>query len=93
VSRVEFSQDGGESWADAELVDAVSPFAWHPWRFRWDASRPGDYQLCVRARDVAGNVQPLTQDWNLEGVMNNAVQRVHVKVGSSSSIQTPVDSP
>jgi len=92
VSRVEFSQDGGESWADAELGDAVSSFAWHSWRFRWDASRPGDYELCVRAHDAAGNVQPVTQDWNLEGVMNNAVQRVHVKVGSSSSIQTPVDS-
>jgi DMSO/TMAO reductase YedYZ molybdopterin-dependent catalytic subunit len=93
VTRVEFSSDGGESWADAEIGYAVSSYAWHSWRFRWDASQPGDYQLCVRASDAAGNVQPVTQDWNLEGVMNNAVQRINVKVGASNNIQTPVDSP
>ena len=93
VIRVEFSHDGGESWADAELGNRVSSYAWRSWRFRWDASRPGDYELCVRAADAAGNVQPLTQDWNLEGVMNNAVQRVNVNVGASNNNQTPVDSP
>ncbi len=92
VTRVEFSQDGGESWTDAALGSPLSSYAWRSWRFRWDARRPGDYELCVRARDAAGNVQPLTQDWNLEGVMNNAIQRVHVKVAESNNIQTPVDS-
>jgi DMSO/TMAO reductase YedYZ molybdopterin-dependent catalytic subunit len=92
VTRVEFSHDGGASWADAELGDPVSPHAWRSWSFRWDARRPGDYELCVRASDGGGNVQPVTQDWNLEGVMNNAVQRVRVNVGASGNIQTPVDS-
>jgi DMSO/TMAO reductase YedYZ molybdopterin-dependent catalytic subunit len=92
VTKVEFSHDGGASWVDAELGNPVSPHAWRSWTYRWDASRPGDYELCARARDAAGNVQPVTQNWNLEGVMNNAVQRVHVKVGASRDIQTPVDS-
>jgi hypothetical protein len=36
--------------------------------------------LCCRARDEAGNVQPLEQDWNLGGYENNAIQRILVTV-------------
>jgi sulfane dehydrogenase subunit SoxC len=91
VTRVELSADGGESWADAKLGQAVSPYAWISWTFRWDAS-PGQYELCVRATDGAGNVQPSDQSWNLEGVQNNAVQRVKVVVGGTRAAQTPADS-
>jgi hypothetical protein len=35
---------------------------------------------CVRATDQAGNSQPLGPVWNLEGTMNNAVQRVDIVV-------------
>jgi hypothetical protein len=34
----------------------------------------------VRATDGAGNVQPVGQNWNREGVQNNSVQRVQVVV-------------
>jgi hypothetical protein len=80
VERVEVSVDGGESWALAELADPVSEHAWHGWSFRWDPE-PGEHELCCRATDAAGNVQPLAAEWNLDGYCNNAVQRVRVVVG------------
>jgi DMSO/TMAO reductase YedYZ molybdopterin-dependent catalytic subunit len=91
VTKVEFSADGGRSWAGANLEEAVSPFAWRGWSYRWDAKRPGDYELCVRATDAAGNVQPDSQSWNFEGVQNNAVQRVRVRVGAPPAGQPAAD--
>jgi DMSO/TMAO reductase YedYZ molybdopterin-dependent catalytic subunit len=81
VSRVEFSEDGGETWADAELAAPVGEFAWRGWSYEWDAA-PGEHELCCRATDESGTVQPLAPDWNWEGVCNNAVQRVKVVVSA-----------
>jgi hypothetical protein len=41
---------------------------------------PGEYELCCRATDAAGNGQPADVPWNLGGYANNAVQRVDVTV-------------
>jgi DMSO/TMAO reductase YedYZ molybdopterin-dependent catalytic subunit len=79
VTRVEVSDDGGATWADAELDAPLGEFAWRGWRFGWDAT-PGEHELCCRATDSAGDVQPLTAPWNHGGYCNNAVQRVRVKV-------------
>ena len=75
VAAVELSTDGGLTWERAELGPAESRWAWRGWRHEWDA-RPGRHELCCRARDEAGNEQPLEQRWNLGGYANNAVQRV-----------------
>ena len=80
VAGVDVSVDGGESWAPAELDPAaLGRYAWRGWRFVWEAT-PGAYELCCRARDAAGNEQPLVSSWNLGGYVNNAVQRVAVTV-------------
>jgi DMSO/TMAO reductase YedYZ molybdopterin-dependent catalytic subunit len=92
IDRVEFSADGGRTWADAALEDPVSPHAWRRWTYMWDATKPGEYELCARASDRAGNVQPVGQAWNFEGVQNNAVQRVAVIVGDADRKQPPADS-
>lgn len=92
VTRVEFSADGGASWAAVTLGDPASPYAWHGWTHSWDATEPGECELCVRATDAAGNSQPDSQNWNLEGVQNNAVQRVRVIVGRpTNTLQPPAD--
>jgi DMSO/TMAO reductase YedYZ molybdopterin-dependent catalytic subunit len=80
ITKVEVSTDGGRSWTAGELGHPVSPFAWRPWTYEWDATRPGDYELSVRATDGAGNVQPTEQRWSREGVQNNSVQRIRVVV-------------
>ena len=73
------STDGGASWADAELGEPVSEYAWRGWTFDWNAE-PGEHELCCRATDSRGQTQPTTQSWNLDGVCNNLVQRVPVIV-------------
>lgn len=79
VNRVEVSVDDGATWADAQLAEAASPFAWRTWSFLWNAA-PGAHLLQVRATDAAGNVQPRLQEWNFGGYGNNGVQRVKVLV-------------
>ena len=91
IAKVEFSDDGGASWARARLEAPVSPYGWGRWAFDWDATRPGKYELCVRATDEAGNIQPIHPSWNFEGVQNNAVQRVAVVVGAAHEEQVSAD--
>jgi sulfane dehydrogenase subunit SoxC len=81
IAGVEVSTDGGETWAHAVLEpESLGRFAWRAWRFAWNAT-PGEHELCCRARDEAGNVQPLAAPWNVGGYANNAVQRITVTVG------------
>jgi DMSO/TMAO reductase YedYZ molybdopterin-dependent catalytic subunit len=79
VTRVELSDDGGETWSEATLDEPLSDFAWRRWTYEWDAA-PGEHELCCRATDEAGNVQPLAPEWNFDGLCNNSVQRVKVVV-------------
>jgi sulfane dehydrogenase subunit SoxC len=79
VASIEVSTDGGSTWSDAKLEPEGERWAWRGWRFVWQAE-PGEYVLGSRARDEAGNEQPLEPAWNLGGYANNAVQRVPVTV-------------
>ena len=73
VTAVDVGVDGGVSWGAAELLaERDGRWAWRTWRYEWPA-RP-------RAHHAAGNVQPLTPQWNVGGYANNAVQRVLVTV-------------
>jgi DMSO/TMAO reductase YedYZ molybdopterin-dependent catalytic subunit len=79
VERVEVSVDGGASWNDAELGAQAGERAWRGWSYDWDAA-PGEYGVCSRATDGAGNVQPVDGAWNLKGFANNAVEQLSVIV-------------
>jgi sulfane dehydrogenase subunit SoxC len=82
VRRVEFSADGGRTWADARLDEPGGAHGWVGWTYEWDATEPGDYELCARATDEHGERQPLHAEdvWNRGGYGVNAVQRVPVVV-------------
>jgi hypothetical protein len=80
IARVEASADGGETWSDAELGPQPSRWAWRAWEWEWDAERAGVHELCCRATDEEGNVQPVAAPWNLGGYANNEVHRVPVVV-------------
>ena len=79
IAQVEVSIDAGETWKAAELDASGEQWAWRRWSYAW-AAEPGTYQLAVRAADEAGNVQPVDQPWNRQGVGNNMVQRIPVTV-------------
>ncbi len=77
VTRVEVAVDG--TWSGAVLDTPVGDHAWRGWAFDW-AATPGEHELACRATDGAGNVQPLEQPWNHQGMGVNHVQRVAVTV-------------
>jgi sulfane dehydrogenase subunit SoxC len=80
IREVHVSIDGGATWNEAELADQPAPWAWSEWSYVWQPGSPGRYELASRARDSAGNEQPVEPPWNLGGYANNAVQRVIVTV-------------
>jgi DMSO/TMAO reductase YedYZ molybdopterin-dependent catalytic subunit len=80
IAGVEFSVDGGGSWAEAELGESAGRHAWRGWSYLWEPAAAGAHELCCRGRDAAGNRQPLHAAWNVGGYANNAVQRVAVAV-------------
>jgi len=79
IAKVEVSGDGAATWSEADLGEGSPPYAWRAWSWRWTAT-PGRHTLCVRATDQQGNVQPVEQPWNYQGMGNNMVQRVQVLV-------------
>jgi DMSO/TMAO reductase YedYZ molybdopterin-dependent catalytic subunit len=79
IASVEVSADGGSTWSTAEVEPEGERWAWRGWTFRWQAE-PGEHVLSSRARDEAGNEQPLELSWNLGGYANNAVQTIRATV-------------
>jgi DMSO/TMAO reductase YedYZ molybdopterin-dependent catalytic subunit len=77
VAKVEVGVGG--AWHEAQLDPAAGKYAWHGWRFTWQAT-PGEHELACRATDAAGNVQPLEAPWDSGGFGNNVVHRVAVTV-------------
>jgi sulfane dehydrogenase subunit SoxC len=79
IVGVDVSADGGATWAAATLGEAPPAGAWRRWTYGWRA-QPGEHELCSRARDSAGNEQPVEAAWNVGGYANTSVQRVPVTV-------------
>ena len=75
------SVDGGRTWKPAALhPDQRTQFGWRQWEFNWTPTREAYYTILARARDAAGNTQPLDQEWNPSGYAWNVVPRVGVDV-------------
>lgn len=72
ISRVDFSLDGGASWNPARLTGQNLPRAWACFRFEWEPE-PGEYEIRIRATDIAGNTQPEAAPHNEQGYLYNAV--------------------
>jgi sulfite oxidase len=79
VTRVDVSTDGGSSWAQAELLDDLGPWAWRHWRIAVELA-PGEHEILVRAWDSSAATQPEDEAalWNPKGYVNNARPRVRV---------------
>jgi DMSO/TMAO reductase YedYZ molybdopterin-dependent catalytic subunit len=60
VERVEVSTDGGETWSEARLRQAIGPLSWRQWVYRWSPSQEGSVSVMCRATDGNGRTQ--TQD-------------------------------
>ncbi|QEL25881.1 sulfite oxidase [Bosea sp. F3-2] len=80
LASVELSCDSGESWQEVPLQPGEGPFAWRRFEAEVSADQAGPLVIMARARDVAGNCQPLEIAWNPRGYCNNQVQRLRGSV-------------
>jgi sulfane dehydrogenase subunit SoxC len=77
ITAVEVSVDGGATWAPAEVAPPpAGGHSWQAWTYAWNAEEPGRTELCCRARDSAGDTQPVEQFWTARGMGNNMAHRV-----------------
>jgi hypothetical protein len=60
--------------------DQRTQFGWRQWEFNWTPVAEAYYTILARARDAAGNSQPLDQEWNPSGYEWNVVPRIGVNV-------------
>ncbi len=77
VTAVEVGID--DKWLPAHLEEPAGGFAWRKWTLPWVADA-GEHVLACRATDASGATQPLEQNWNYQGLGNNVVQRISVRV-------------
>ena len=81
VAAMHVSIDFGSTWMEASLDDPHNPFAWQRWTAAIDFPTSGHYEVWARATDHAGRQQPMIiPGWNPRGYLNNAMQRIAVKV-------------
>ena len=57
ISRIQVSNDGGDTWNDAKIKNPLSPYSWVIWTTELDVTNRGNYKIVVRAIDKSGNIQ------------------------------------
>jgi DMSO/TMAO reductase YedYZ molybdopterin-dependent catalytic subunit len=77
ITKVEVSNDGGASWADARLDPELGKYSWRRWRASWTPKSRGQYRLMARATNAVGETQSTAQ-WNRSGFMWNVIEHVDV---------------
>jgi sulfite oxidase len=81
ISTVETSIDFGATWQPCQLEKPVNRLAWQHWNATLQFPIEGYYEVWVRATDAKGNKQPMIAPaWNPGGYLNNASERIAVKI-------------
>jgi len=80
------STDGGQTWAEAELLDPAQRYAWRRWKYDWlTPKKPGPCTLMARAKGADGSVQPDKHDPNYGTYVINHPLPIEVFVGDPAS--------
>ena len=80
IDAVDVSTNGGESWEAGSLGEDLGRYSFREWHFPVTFKDKGDATLMVRARNRAGEVQPLTASWNPAGYRRQAVESYNVRL-------------
>lgn len=81
VSKMEYSIDFGATWKECPVQKPVNRLAWQHFSTQVDFPKKGYYEIWSRATDSQGTAQPmLIPGWNPKGYLNNACQRIAIKV-------------
>jgi sulfite oxidase len=83
VGKVEVSTDGGQSWKPAKLGGQRTKYGWRLWQYDWKAAE-GKYTLMSRATNMAGQTQPLSQEWNPPGYLWNVAQPLAITISTQA---------
>ena len=70
IVKVEWSENSGRSWKDAEITGPQVQYSWARFEFTWEAT-PGPHTIMTRATDSAGNTQPDETPFNYRGYLFN----------------------
>ncbi len=92
VSKVEVSTDGGQSWKPAKLAGQQTKYGWRIWQYDWKPAE-GKYTLMSRATNMAGQTQPLSQEWNPNGYLWNVAQPVAVTISAQAPSNAVAEAP
>ena len=81
VSKIEYSIDFGATWKTCAVERPTNRLAWQHFSAQVDFPKKGYYEIWSRATDSQGTAQPmLIPGWNPKGYLNNACQRIAIKV-------------
>jgi DMSO/TMAO reductase YedYZ molybdopterin-dependent catalytic subunit len=80
VARVDFSNDSGHTWQQAQLGRDEGKYSFRQWQISFTPSAAGAEVLMVRCTGSSGEVQPDTPNWNPSGFMRNVVERTRVVI-------------
>lgn len=89
VSTVEVSVDRGRTWKQARLNREQARYGWRLWEFDWTPAQPAYYVIMARATNAAGDTQPVVEEWNPSGYLNNVIQQVNVEISSEPKRTEP----
>jgi DMSO/TMAO reductase YedYZ molybdopterin-dependent catalytic subunit len=57
ISKVEISDNDGETWREAEITKPGTKLSWSLWSYEWTPEEQGETKLVVRAADGNGRLQ------------------------------------
>jgi DMSO/TMAO reductase YedYZ molybdopterin-dependent catalytic subunit len=80
VTSVDVSVDAGRTWHAAKLTSPATRYGWRQWESPWTPAGEGYYTLLARAKDMGGDSQPLSQEWNPSGYLWNVAAQAGVEV-------------
>ena len=82
VTKMEYSIDFGATWKECRVEKPANRLAWQHFSAKIDFPKQGYYEIWAKATDSQGTSQPmLVPGWNPKGYLNNAAQRIAIKVG------------
>lgn len=81
VVKVEVSDDGGKSWAEAKLLGDPVKYAWLYWEHEWRTpERVGSHIVMARATDSRGKGQPMERHSDRRDAVISHVLPIEIEI-------------